>query len=106
MKPQCKITQPFGANALTTYAQGGLKGHTGIDNSCGYGTPIYSYYDNEYVYKVLTKENPANDGSGFTGVFTLVEQLRDSPLITDFVLNVCLREILKKRERWSDSCRM
>lgn len=31
-------------------------------------------WDSEYVYKVLTKENPANDGSGFTGIFTIVEQ--------------------------------
>lgn len=74
IKLQCPVSQTFGSNALTTYVQGGLKGHTGVDSGCGFGTPIKSYWDNEYVYKVLTKENPSNDGSGFTGVFTLVEQ--------------------------------
>lgn len=74
MKTQCEITQSFGANANSSYVSGGLKGHTGFDNSCGYGSIINSYWDKEYVYKVLTKENPANDGSGFTGVFTIVEQ--------------------------------
>lgn len=66
--------QAFGANAVTTYTENKLKGHTGIDNQCGHGTPINSYWDKEYVYKVLTRENPANDGSGFTGIFTIVEQ--------------------------------
>lgn len=74
MKPPCTISQPFGANATTTYAAGGLKGHTGVDSGCGFGSPIKSYFDKEYVYKVLTKERPANDGSGFTGVFTIVEE--------------------------------
>ena len=73
-KAQCKTTQPFGGNATATYKAGGLLGHTGIDNSCGYGTSIKSYWDKEYVYKVLDVNNPANDGSGFTGVFTIVEQ--------------------------------
>ena len=71
---QCKISQPFGGNATATYVAGGLKGHTGIDSSCSHGSPIYSIWEKEYVYKVLTKDNPANDGSGFTGVFTIVEQ--------------------------------
>lgn len=74
MKPQCSIGQGFAANATDTYVKGGLKGHSGVDHNCGYGTPINSYWDKEYVYKVLTKENPANDGSGFTGIFTIVEQ--------------------------------
>ena len=73
-KPQCQLGQPFGGNSVATYKAGGLLGHSGIDNQCGYGTPINSYWDSEYVYKVLTKENPANDGSGFTGIFTIVEQ--------------------------------
>lgn len=72
-KPFCSIGQMFGGNATETYKNGGLLGHTGIDSSCGYGSPIKSYFDTEYVYKVLTKENPANDGSGFTGVFTIVD---------------------------------
>lgn len=63
MRPKYTITQGFGT-----------KGHTGIDSDGGHGSLVQSYWDEEYVYKVLTKENPANDGSGFTGVFTLVEQ--------------------------------
>lgn len=74
MKPECNIGQGFGGNATETYKNGGLLGHTGIDNNCGFGSTIHSYWDSEYVYKVLTKENPSNDGSGFTGVFTIVEQ--------------------------------
>jgi len=74
MKTQCTITQGLADNATATYKNNGLIGHTGIDSSCGYGTPINSYWDKEYVYKVLTRENPANDGSGFTGIFTIVEQ--------------------------------
>jgi len=73
MKCSCNIGQGYGGNATATYKNGGLLGHTGVDNSCGYGSEIKSYFDTEYVYKVLTKERPANDGSGFTGVFTLVE---------------------------------
>jgi len=74
IKTEGKLTQGFGANATPTYVAGGLKGHSGIDLDNGYGSPIHSYWDEEYVYKVLTVENPANDGSGFTGVFTIVEQ--------------------------------
>jgi hypothetical protein len=74
MKTQCTITQGVGENATATYKNSGLIGHTAIDSSCGYGSAINSYWDKEYVYKVLTKENPANDGSGFTGIFTIVEQ--------------------------------
>lgn len=76
MKPQCAIGQVFGGNATATYKAGGVLGHTGIDNYCGYGTNVNAYWGNEYVYKVLTKENPSNDGSGFTGVFTLVDDER------------------------------
>lgn len=72
MKLECNIGQGFGGNATATYKAGGLLGHAGVDNNCGFGTPIHAYQDG-YVYKVLTKENPANDGSGFTGVFVLVE---------------------------------
>jgi len=74
MKPQCTIVQGLKENATDTYKKSGLIGHSGIDSYCGYGTPINSYWDKEYVYKVLTKENPSNDGSGFTGIFTIVEQ--------------------------------
>lgn len=73
MKTECKIGQSFGGNATETYINNGLKGHCGVDNSCGYGSPIHSYFDTEYVYKVLTKEHPSNDGTGFTGVFTIID---------------------------------
>jgi hypothetical protein len=73
MKTECMIGQMFGGNMTSTYKEKGWKGHTGIDNQCGFGTPIHSYFDQEYVYKVLTKSHPANDGSGFTGVFTIVD---------------------------------
>jgi murein DD-endopeptidase MepM/ murein hydrolase activator NlpD len=76
MKIECRLGQPFGGNAVATYVKGGLKGHTGVDNQCGYGTPIHAYWGNEYVYKVLTVQNPANDGSGFTGIFTIVDDER------------------------------
>ena len=71
-KTECAISQGFGGNATETYHNGGLLGHPAIDNACGYGTNIHAYQDG-YVYKVLTKENPSNDGSGFTGVFVIVE---------------------------------
>jgi len=68
MKPCCTIGQQFGrinsANKIV---------HTGIDHSCGFGSKIEVTWGNEYVYKVLTKENPSNDGTGFTGVFTIVD---------------------------------
>lgn len=74
MKPECTVSQGFGGNATATYKAGGLLGHSGTDHDCGFGSPIHSYWDSEYVYKVLTKDHPSNDGSGFTGVFTIVEQ--------------------------------
>jgi hypothetical protein len=69
----CTIFQGFGGNATATYKNGGMLGHSGIDESCGYGSVINSYFNNEYVYKVLTPEQPSNDGTGFTGVFTIVD---------------------------------
>lgn len=74
MKPKYTITQMFGANATPTYVAGGLKGHSGVDSDGGYGSMVQSYWNQEYVYKVLDVEHPASDGSGFTGVFTIVEQ--------------------------------
>ncbi len=71
--PECAVGQGFGGNQVSTYKEGSLLGHTGIDNNCSYGSDIHAYFGNEYVYKVLTRENPANDGSGFTGVFTIVD---------------------------------
>lgn len=68
----CYEGQGFGENANNSYASSGLSGHTGQDWACGFGTPIKSPF-NGFVYKVLTKENPSNDGSGFTGVFMIVD---------------------------------
>lgn len=48
--------------------------HYGVDIDNGHGSNIRSYFKEEYVYKVLTRENPSNDGTGFTGVFTIVEE--------------------------------
>lgn len=58
----------------------------GVDHDCGFGSPIHSYWDSEYVYKVLTKENPSNDGTGFTGVFTIVEQ---NGVVFEFLYGHC-----------------
>jgi hypothetical protein len=66
----CYRGQNFGQNANSSYAAGGLKGHPGIDVSCGWGSPITAHFD-AYVYKVLTQERPANDG--YTGVFMIVD---------------------------------
>lgn len=68
----CSMSQPFGGNSNSYYVSHGLKGHTGVDVVCGYGTDIFSDYDG-YVYKVLTEEKPALDGSNFTGVFMIVD---------------------------------
>lgn len=71
------ISQYFGENDNGSYLAGGLLGHTGTDEVVGYGTPIHAYFDMK-VYKVLTKSSPANDGSGFTGVFGIVETLLET----------------------------
>lgn len=68
----CFQGQPFGENYNDAYKKSGLAGHTGEDWSCGWHSPIYSEYDG-IVYKVLDKDHPANDGSGFTGVFMIVD---------------------------------
>lgn len=68
----CTCNQKFHQNANSSYKLNGLIGHTGYDASCGFGSPIHSLYSG-VVYKVLTKNTPANDGSGFTGVFMIVD---------------------------------
>jgi len=68
----CYQGQGFGQNANPSYKGGGLRGHTGVDINCGFGTPIASPVSGT-VYKVLTPDHPSNDGSGFTGVFILVD---------------------------------
>lgn len=64
--------QSFAKNYNPLYASNGLLGHTGIDEGCGFGTPITAKYD-ALVYKVLSAQRPANDGSGYTGVFMIVD---------------------------------
>lgn len=66
----CFQGQGFGLNYNPFYKASGLKGHTGIDVTCGFGTPIYAPFDG-YVYKVFTKERPASDG--YTAVFMIVD---------------------------------
>ncbi len=68
----CYEGQGFSENANPSYKTAALVGHTGQDWSCGWHTPIYSQYDG-LVYKVLTTKHPSNDGSGFTGVFMIVD---------------------------------
>lgn len=65
----CSLAQRFGVNPQ---AYPGLLGHPGDDFHCGYGSTGHSPVD-QLVYKVLTVDNPANDGSGFTGVFGIVD---------------------------------
>lgn len=69
-KPECFVSQGFGGNPATYVP---LKGHTGLDENCGYGSEIQFPFSTGYVYKVLTPENPAKDGSGFTGIFIIVD---------------------------------
>lgn len=73
MKLEYTITQPFSANYNNSYLSSGLLGHPGVDYDGGYGVPVHSVFEQEYVYKVLTVNNPSNDGTGFTGVFTIVD---------------------------------
>lgn len=73
MKNEYPITQPFAANYTSANVNAGLRGHTGVDEVGGYGAPYHCKHEQEYVYKVLDKENPSYDGSGFTGVFTIVD---------------------------------
>jgi len=52
---------------------GGLNsgsGHSGVDEVHGYGSPVYALKKG-FVYKILDAEHPANDGSGYWGVFII-----------------------------------
>lgn len=73
IKPEYKVQQGFGENAAATYIRGGLRGHSGIDYSGGYGAEIHAIFPEEYIYKILDENRPANDGSGFTGVFSIID---------------------------------
>ncbi len=67
---KCFISQGFGQNANPLYAQAGQAGHTGVDEVCGYGTPVYALKKGT-VYKILDADRPAADGSGYWGVFII-----------------------------------
>jgi murein DD-endopeptidase MepM/ murein hydrolase activator NlpD len=54
------VNQPFGANDNAFYAQGGLKGHPGIDFMATHGQPIYASHDGQCF--------PEIDGHGGNGV--------------------------------------
>lgn len=65
------VNQPFGGNANTYYAEGGLRGHTGIDLPCGYGEPIYAACD-ALVYSVRNVNN--QNLMQYRAVYTLWER--------------------------------
>lgn len=67
---KCSIAQKFGENANPLYNGQGLKGHTGVDEACGYGTDVYALKSG-VVYKILDDKHPANDGSGYWGVYII-----------------------------------
>lgn len=69
----CKRSQEFGFNANPAYASAGQKGHTGVDDTCGYGSKVYALKKG-LVYKILDREHPANDGSGYWAVFMVCEE--------------------------------
>jgi len=67
----CTRTQGFGQNLAPLYAEAGQKrGHTGVDDTCGYGSKIYPL-KKSLVYKILDDKHPANDGSGYWGIFMI-----------------------------------
>lgn len=63
----CTRSQGFGQNLVSFYAEAGNKGHTGVDDSCGYGSKIYAL-KKMLIYKIIDDKHPANDGSGFWGI--------------------------------------
>lgn len=67
---KCIPAQSFGRNGNPYYVDHGLKGHTGLDVVCGYGSDIHADYDMQ-VYKIFTKESHGSDG--FTGIFALYD---------------------------------
>lgn len=66
----CKRSQGFGLNMNPLYAAAGQKGHTGVDDTCGYGSKVYALKKG-IVYKIIDNEHPAQDGSGYWGVFII-----------------------------------
>lgn len=68
----CVETQGFARNANPSYKENKLYGHTGMDLACGFGSRITSPYSG-LVYKIINNSQPANDGTGFWGVFIIVD---------------------------------
>lgn len=66
----CYPAQKFGENANPLYAGNGLKGHSGFDVHCGYGSTILSPVSGK-VFSTFQPERPATDG--FTMIAILVE---------------------------------
>lgn len=69
----CTNTQGFGLHP-ETYKP--LKGHSGYDRHCGYGTEIeWPIVDaNSVFYKEISKKYPARDGSGYSAVCGICER--------------------------------
>lgn len=70
MNTHCNIAQLFGQNANEYYKSVGLKGHTGYDEICGYGSLVRPYLPG-LLYSAYTPEKPASDG--YTSVYVLSE---------------------------------
>src|SRR4051812_11977753 len=85
----CFRGQSFGQNANPSYAAGQLRGHPGIDVSCGWGSPITAHFD-AYVYKVLTPEHPASDG--YTAILMIVD---DGIEVFEWVVGHCNATVKK-----------
>jgi len=71
--PLPTIVQRFGENAVSTYVQQGLKGHSGIDYQVQYGTPIKCVVDNSQCYSTMSKNNP--NLMAYRAVYTIVDDI-------------------------------
>lgn len=70
VKNKGKINQLFNQNLNPLYKEAGYSGHTGIDWSKGYGTPVST--DNEgYAYKIADPIKGTVGPTGFGGVYLL-----------------------------------
>ena len=68
----CRVTQPFGANANESYSKDGLKGHTAIDLVSQYNAPLRASVTGE-VFSVLNKGNP--DPMRYRAVFQIYDDV-------------------------------
>lgn len=67
---QCTLGQGFAKNFNPFYASIGLRGHNGVDVSCGYGSDCIAHFSGK-VINVVSKGNAGREG------YTLVSQLVD-----------------------------